>query len=209
MASRPAWTISNNTVNSKDFEFVWSAGFAVCQKQKNIVALHQSVMDSFDATTLEVSTKGLVDIGVKLSAFSLKLDGVFLENIYQSGKKYENGGPYLDLLEVSPKDSKKDERHKNSGKLIAYVYDNSNWLIEPKTAFYDYIYIKAVLQNFGENLDLSVFDWFTDIEFNPKKSVNCQARALTIFKLLQSNNKFDVLNSVDDWFIFHKKYVLG
>lgn len=208
MASRPAWTISNNTVISKDFDFVWNGGFAISQKQKNITALHQAITDSCDNTTLEVSTKGLVDIGVQLSAFNLKLDGVFLENIFQSSKKYEKGGPYLDLLKVSPKESKQDDRHKNSGKLVAFVYDGFDWSLEPKTAFYDYIYIKAVLQNFGENLDLSEYDWFTDIEFNPKKSINCQARALTIFKLLQSKN-FDVLNSVEDWITFHKKYVLG
>ena len=91
--------------------------------------------------------------------------------------KYENGGPYLDLLNVSPKQAKRDERHCNSGKLVGFVRNDEIWTLEPKTAFYDYIYISALIKNFGYDLNISEYQWFTDIEFNPQKSINCQARA--------------------------------
>ena len=214
MANRPAWHIVDVQVKSEEFEFKWNGGFAVSQKRKNITALHDSIYNKYKEKVLEVSTKSEVELGNELSAFNLKLDGIYLENIFQSSKKYENGGPYLDLLDVAPKDAKRDERHKNSGKLISFVYENEEWDLLPKTCFYDYIYFKSIIENFGENLDLREYNWFTDIEFNPKKSLNCQARAITIYKLIQKLiNENEILLKdlfVKDNFVnFHKKYVMN
>ena len=42
------------------------------------------------------------------------------------------------------------------------------------------------------------YDIFTDIEFNEKKSINCQARACAIYKSLRLSNKLDYyLSSID------------
>ena len=182
MAKRPAWTIENNCVVCREFEFEWNGGFALVQKQKNIEALHNSIVQVYpeSGNPLEVSSKGKVLLGRNIGAFSLKYGKVCLENVFQSAKKYENGGPFLDLLEVSPKEAKQDERHHNSGKLIAFVRKEDTWPLEPKTLFYDYIYVSALIENFGYDLDLSQYMWFTDIEFNPKKSVNCQARSVAV-----------------------------
>jgi hypothetical protein len=51
--------------------------------------------------------------------------------------------------------------------------------------------------------------WFTDIEFNPGKSVNCQARAVAIYKLLQEKKYFDVLININSWVVFHCEHVKG
>ena len=67
----------------------------------------------------------------------------------------------------------------------------------------------AVCEKFGTGLDLSQYQWFTDIEFNPKRSVNCQARAAAIYKLLQETDGFDVLTDRDKWLEFHRKLVLA
>ena len=209
MALRPAWTIKHGIVVGKEFEFQWNGGFAITQKQKNIKNLHQSIEKSTGDAALEVSTKSMDPIGVQLSAFELKVGNSYLENIFQSSKKYENGGPYLDLLNVSPKDAKKDERHKNSGRLISFIQDGIEWPLEPKTAFYDYIYVLAVIEKFGKNLDLSEYSWFTDIEFNPSKSINCQARAITIYRLIQEKSAFDVLKDKDEWIGYHISNVVS
>lgn len=210
MAKRPAWTINNNLIIKQDFEFEWNGGFAISQKQKNILNLHLAISKNSNDKVLEISTKSTVDLGMKLSAFNLKLNGYFLENIFQSSKKYINAGPYKDLLLVEPKDAKCDERHKNSGDLIAFCYDNIIWDLLPKTAFYDYIYIKSVLQTFDLNYldELITYNWFTDIEFNPQKSINCQARAAAILKYVYINDNFNVLNNKEEWISFHKKYVV-
>ena len=209
MALRPAWTIKDGKVIRQDFEFSWNGGFALSQKQKNILALHQAIKDATGQSALEISSKSTEELGRKLSAFSLKLSGVYLENIFQAAKKYELGGPYLDLLEVSPKEAKQDERHKTSGKLVSFVKDGEEWPLEPKTAFYDFIYVSAVIENFGYDLDLSAYDWFTDIEFNPKRSINCQARALAIYKALQLSDGDKRIIGKTDWVSFQEEIVKG
>lgn len=209
MAKRPAWTIKDNKVICEEFEFEWNGGFALVQKQKNIANLHNSIKMSKGETALEVSSKGTDLLGKNIGAFSLKYNGISLENVFQSSKKFEQGGPFADLLTVTPKEAKRDERIRNSGKIIAFYLDGDEWPLEPKTLFYDYIYIKAMCQNYGENLDLSEYKWFTDIEFNPKKSINCQARSAAIYKLLQENNMFEVLNEKSKWIEFHRNYVKG
>lgn len=209
MAKRPAWTIENNRVICKEFEFEWNGGFSITQKQKNIKNLHNSIIKETNESVLEVSSKGLTQLGKDIGAFSLKYNEVPLENVFQSSKKFENGGPYTDLMSVTPKEAKGDERLKNSGKILAFCLDGEEWPLEPKTLFYDYIYIKALIQNYGYNLDLTEYDWFTDIEFNPKKSINCQARTVAIYKLLKMSNKFDVIENKEKWTEFHKEYIKG
>lgn len=209
MTTRPALTIKDDQIICQSFEFEWSDGFAFSQKQKNIKAFHNAIKLSTKATALEVSSKGFDPIGTKLSAFKLKINGIYLENIFQSSKKYKNGGPYLDLLEVTPKEAKQDTRHRKSGNLIAFVKDGVEWEIEPKTAFYDYIYVSALLENFGKALDLSAYEWFTDIEFNPNRSINCQARSASIYKLLKKMDAFDVLKDKNEWIKFHIAHIRG
>ncbi len=209
MASRPAWSVEGDSVISKSFEFEWNGGFAISQKRKNINNIHNEIKEKKEGKALEISTKSEVEFGQKLSAFNLKLDGYTLENVFQSSKVYANGGPYVDLLEVEPKESKRDVRHSTSGELKGFEYKGQRWELEPKTMFYDYIYLLSVFETFDENelRELSNYDWFTDIEFNPSKSINCQARTVAILKyILQTGNK-EVLDTLEKWKDFHKKVV--
>ena len=60
--------------------------------------------------------------------------------------------------------------------------------LEPKTAFYDWLYIKALGNNKDLINEIRKFNIFSDIKFNPNKSLNCQARSLAIFRTLQERN---------------------
>ena len=136
-----------------------------------------------NAKLLEVSSKSEDELGVRLSAFNLLMyvsslnKSVPVECVFQAGKVFENGGPYLDLLEKSPRDAKRDDRLGNSGKLLAFEFEGERFPLEPKTYFYDYIYIKALKENPELADRLLEYDGFTDIVFNPEKSINCQAKA--------------------------------
>ena len=183
-----------------EVEFKYFNGFAVSQKQKSIADLHKNIkMINPSLKILEISTKSTDPIGIALSAFNLKffdenLDKEFaLENIFQSSKVFEFGGPFRDLFNVSPKDAKRDERLKISGNLKCFNYDNENWELEPKTMFYDWIYIKALIRNKELSKKILDFDCFTDIEFNQEKSINCQARSAAIFVSLCKRN---IINEV-------------
>ena len=53
------------------------------------------------------------------------------------------------------------------------------------------LYINALAENSQLTEEIMEFDAFTDIEFNPNKSLNCQARAAALFVAMK---KLDRLN---------------
>lgn len=211
MAKRPAFCISDHKIIQKNFDFIWYSGFALSQKQKCIASLHAEIIKKNPCVKpLEISTKSKSELGAKLSAFQLQYRRHSLENIFQSSKVFEHGGAYQDLLTVSPKEAKRDSRLRNSGKLTGFLFDNILWELEPKTAFYDYIYLKSVKDSLEieEIQQIADYDYFTDIEFNPEKSINTQARSVAILKLLLE--LFGELPDFtqEEFLKFHKNYVL-
>ncbi len=210
MAERPAFFIHNGKVIGKLFSFEWFPGFAVSQKQKSIESLHNAIMKSdADARPLEISTKSKEAVGVKLSAFNLRLNNHTLENIFQSSKVFENGGPYLDLLDVPPKEAKRDKRLHSSGSLKAFHYQNKDFPLSPRTVFYDYIYIAAVKESLAVHdiNAISDYNYFTDIEFNPAKSVNTQARTAAIIKLILDEYGYLPDFSEEEFIQYHKDHI--
>jgi hypothetical protein len=211
MASRPIFIPQPSgdlLVRTEYVDFEWSPGMAVSQKQKSISSLHEAAI-RLDICTkpLEISSKSESDLGVRLSAFNLKgatkkRDQAFtVETLFQSSKVFENGGPYRDLLNVSSRAAKKDERLQDSGRLIEFDLFGEKWPLEPKTAFYDWIYINTLAKN--ENLaeQLGQYDAFTDIEFNPNKSINCQAYSVALFRALTMRSLIsDILGDKEAYF---------
>lgn len=189
MAERPVF-ISKNTFpfyEERNTMFMFHSGFAVSQKQRNIVDLHRAFIDNNPGwSVLEVSSKSTELIGVKLSAFNVPyvLNGkeVSLESIFQGSKVFEKGGPYHDLYDKGPVEAKKDQRIRESGHIIGFSLDGTSFPSEPKDYFYNWIYSSAIYNRKDLISQLLRFNAFTDIEFNPKKSLNCQARTVAIVR---------------------------
>lgn len=172
----------------------WHPGFAPSQKKKNIVALHESAARAGYSPLLEVSTKSEEKVGQHLSAFNLKVRtkqyGMLpLESAFQGSKVFERGGPFTDLYETDVRMAKRDERLKESGRLVGFRFENLVFPLEPKTAFYDWLYISALYEH-REWLRDHIFHYagFTDIEFNPERSINCQARSCALLVTLMKND---------------------
>ena len=204
MAKRLIFVVEENKLKEKEIEFKYYTGFALTQKQKSIFSLHNEIKKIFNGNILEISSKSPDELGVKLSAFNLKvkIDGkdICLENIFQASKVFQYGGPYIDLLTASPVEAKKDERIKNSGRLLEFNIKGKTYSNKPMTAFYDWIYCCALYKNPKLACEIIDFNIFTDIEFNHEKSINCQARSAAIFVLLSNLDKLNVLNNYDDLF---------
>lgn len=187
MTIRPFFMISDKELYlEENCEFKFYTGFALSQKQKSIVSLHEQILKKYpNSNILEVSRKSENPLGILLSAFNLKLNingnTYPVENIFQSSKVFSLGGPYKDLLQVHPRDAKRDDRLKSSGELIAFELNGNTWELEPKTMFYDWLYIHALYRNKNLTNNIVKYNVFTDIEFNPNKSFNCQARSVAIF----------------------------
>ena len=217
MANRPIFVINDNKkelFKEVNIDFTFYNGFAVTQKSKSIQSLHDNAKKLGYENVLEVSTKSDNKFGWQLSAFNLMVDfdidkKISLECAFQGSKVFENNVQYKDLYLVESIAAKKDERLKKSGNIIGFEFEGNFWENEPKTAFYDYLYIKTLYSNYRDLLnELTKFDAFSDIEFNPKKSVNCQARTCAILvALVKFNLLEDALKSKDKFIeiVYQKK----
>ena len=194
-------------VLTEDIDFKWHAGMAPIQRMKSVEELHKSAIEAgFCKHPLEVSTKSIEALGKSLSAFNLsvkteKYQREFtVETAYQSSKVFEMGGPYKDILNGTSLAAKKDERLKTSGALTGFEFFGVHWLLEPRTAFYDWIYLNALRKNQWAADELSNYDAFTDIEFNPNKSFNCQAYSVALFQSLSGRGLLkDALESKESF----------
>lgn len=195
MALRPVFIpqqYGNIFVKRELVEFKWFNGFSFSQYQKSINSLHEKIKALyFIDTILEISSKSPELIGRELSAFNLKINFnntlISVENIFQGSKVFECGGPYTELLYIEAKEAKKKVSELNKYKLIRFEFNGVVWPLEPKTAFYDWLYINALFNSHYKK-DLMNFGAFTDIVFNIKRSINCQAQSAALFVALEQRN---------------------
>lgn len=216
MAIRPVFEADNEKyVKVENYEFTWYSGFSKLQKQKSFKDLHSKYLEKNKTKSiLEVSTSSDKSLGVKLSAFNLMIKDKLgkeicsIESLFQSCKKFEKGGPYKDIIYKSPIEAKRDIRLKESGNLICFYYKNEEWELEPKTQFYDWIYINTLHQHIDLREEILKYDAFTDIAFNPQKSINCQARSAALYVGLYRKNILNkVLKSKEEYleFVYEKE----
>lgn len=213
MAKRPVFipkTSGPLLVVGMPIEFVWHPGMSKSQKQKSIRSLHDAAKQTRGIEKiLEISSKSENELGIQLSAFNLMLNAngfkATVEVLFQGSKVFSKGGPYTDIYKKTSREAKKDERLKESGQLIAFRYNNRDWPLNPQTVFYDWLYLTALRQNPSLSEQLLEYDGFSDIEFNPDKSINCQAASAALYKSLAERGLLDLaLSSVDEFIKIHE-----
>jgi len=199
---RPVFVVSDREdmlVEEIQVLFDWFPGMSLDQRRKNIESLHKKFLQIHPGKRiLEISTSSPEEIGRATSSFKLKMlyEGQQkpIEVIYQASKVFRNGEQFLDLLDKSPLEAKKDKRLRES-ELDHFNYLGEKWELVPKdspqhmdplivTRFYNWLYINALDQNKKLAQRLVGFDAFTDIMFNPKKSYSCSARAVALYVAL-------------------------
>lgn len=206
MAKRPIFVPLPSTSNDRyvdeiEIEFEWVPGLAKTQKQKCIRNLHEAARKRGYSPVLEISSKSESRLGIALSAFNLKLKAkngkeLSVECAFQGSKVFERGGPFKDLYDVDSRTAKTDPRLRESGKLVEFRFEDWVFPLKPETAFYDWLYLTALWQNIGQNKErfieeLLKYRAFSDIEFNPNKSLNCQARSAALFVALYHRGEIE------------------
>lgn len=209
MATRPIFIVTENKkelFKEIEIDFQFYNGFSVTQKAKSIKSLHDAAIKKGYENILEVSTKSDNKLGWQLSAFNLMVDfdidkKISLECAFQGSKVFEGSIQYDELYQVESIKAKKDERLKKSGNIIGFEFEGEFWENEPKTAFYDYLYIKTLYNNYRDIIEeLVQYNVFTDIEFNPKKSLNCQARTCaTLVSLVRLDLLEEAISSKENF----------
>lgn len=186
MARRPVFVPDSDKpyVSEVSLDFEYFPGSSIQQKQRSIASLHASYVARFPSSrVLEVSSKNERDIGVQLSAFNLMIEypgrgSCSVECAFQASKVFLHGGPFVDLFNASSRAAKSDRRLRESGKLVGFKYFEHEFPLEPKTYFYDWLYASTLCRHDKLVEQVMMFDAFTDIEHNPERSINCQARSV-------------------------------
>jgi hypothetical protein len=117
-----------------------------------------------------------------------------LELAFQGSKVFERGGPFTDLYSRGDAEigqAKRDPRLQESGKLTGFNFEGTEFPLEPKTAFYDWLYCSFLWEHRNWATKLYAYAGFTDVEFNPQRSINCQARAAALFLSLMKRGDLE------------------
>lgn len=200
MAQRPVFSPdpTGALVREAPVGFEWSAGFALAQKRRNIEALHRAADRELSlAPLLEVSSRSARSLGVRLSAFNLRLPTreaggqLLLEAAFQGSKVFSVSGQHAEIYSMQAGGAiKAFMRQFSTERVVGFQFEGRTWDPEPKTVFYDWLYLRALtgLLRVRPRLmgELRSFAGFTDIEFNPRKSLNCQARSCALAIALSS-----------------------
>lgn len=210
MANRPVFFPRFDAVGVEErhYEFEWFPGLSKTQKQRSVASLHGAVRRGRpDARVLEISSKSTEPAGVALSAFNLKMERggapCSVESLFQSGKVFAGGiGPFPEMQARDSREVRSFVQMRSSGlPLDAFETDGVRWPLLPRTAFYDWLYLNALRANPELAAAVETYDAFTDIEFNPEKSLNCQAAAAALYRSLVHAGKLDEALSSQEAFL--------
>ncbi|MEI8141006.1 MAG: hypothetical protein WCI03_14210 [bacterium] len=203
MATRPVFIVQTLTPPSfgvvvEFVDFLWSPGMARSQKQKCIDSLHVAIKKQHQCNPLEISSKSRTPLGVDLSAFNLSFRDpsgrtVSVESAFQGSKVFRDAGPFHALYGAVARDAKGFFKDKMYGPLKAFNFYGKIWPTRPKTIFYDWIYLNFLFRNPPLASSILKYDAFTDIEFNPKRSINCQAFSAALFVALSRAGQLDAI----------------
>lgn len=174
-------------VREVEVEFEWFPGFAVSQKQKSIASLHRAADEAGFHPILEISSKSENELGVRASAFNLSFltkssnRKVSVEAAFQGSKVFAFAGPFPEMYDMTAREAKKEIRVRQNGTLTKFSFFGKDFPLRPRTFFYDWLYINTLHKDEELSSDMCRFAGFSDIEFNPEKSVNCQAFSAALY----------------------------
>lgn len=192
--------------------FDWFPGFALSQKRKSQISLHQNFPTAFrKEKVLEISGASLYSLGAELSAMSLKKRTekgfTTVESAFQSSRIYGTGeheiGPFPEYLFLNGKECKKLVKQQSQGlHSYRYLFDEMEFSAPDYhiSLFYDYLYLNALCEEenyaVAEKLLKEGYTAFTDLA---TRALNSQARAAAIFVALVKNGMIEQVKDYDSY----------
>ena len=217
MATRPVFIATREEpihVQSLDVDFHWLPGQSTSRKKERVRSLHDAAKRQGLVPLLEISTKSDDALGRSLSAFNLEFQSsthgtLTVESAFQGSKIFASGGPHTEVYRLSPVAGRRFLESVDTRQLVGFEFEGATWPLRPRSAFYDWLYVRALLQNLSKATNLAHFKGFTDIEFNPGKSLNCQARAAALFVALDALQLLpELVDSPEEFRLYHGRIVV-
>ena len=192
MAERTIFIPDKHSISSEEnYSFTWAPGLSKKQRQKSLASLNEVILNHHpNAKLLDISRYSFDELGAQLSAFNLTIESasgkkMSVECAYHGSKITKEYGHLTDIYTKTSMEAKKDPRH-HEGTLLGFKFDDLYFsLSDPRTAFYNYIYITALTQHPDLADQLMNYDIFTDIMFSWKNASACQAQACAIYVALR------------------------
>lgn len=207
MAERFFWTIEGGKIKRGLVTFKWESGTSLAQRKRSCLNMLKVINWHTGLNPMDISSASPVEFYSNLSAFKLMFDTRNVEQIYQGSKIFKGYGQASELYTKVGRDAKQTAKYLHSQyELVGFNWDGVDYPLEPTTVFYDYLYIQALLRNFGDKLNLDDYDVFADVQLGQGSNA-CQARAVCEYKLLKQTNLFDVLDTFESFLEWHKNHV--
>lgn len=209
MAQRPVFVVTDQAhgwVRVETVGFTWFPGMSLAQKRRSIDAMQAAARQRFpEVSFLEISTKSADADGRALSGFELCLEAgggrrMSVESVFQGSKvcrpAHAGGspsGPFQELYDQDAVTAKRDPRL-SACHVQGFRFFDTDWPVAdadaggspplPPSAFYDFLYFRALTRQPALAARALAFGGFTDLEFTPGRSDNCQAFSAALFAAL-------------------------
>jgi len=195
-------------VTVAEVSFTWVPGMAPAQRRKCAASLQEAVREAWPRLkALEISSKSGERLGVRLSAFNLGFESrrsggfVCVESVYQCSKVFAAAGPFPEGYRLNAAEARALVAEHADQPLQAFELHGERWPLLPRRAFYNWVYCHALRANPRLVQEVLRYSCFTDIEFNPSRSVNCQAYAVALYVSLTACGQLEQALSGRDAFL--------
>lgn len=192
-------------------QFDYFQGFALSQKRKCQIGLHQNFLLAYpQIKVLETTRASLHSLGAALSAQNLKkhtkLGITTAENAFLASRIYgehDERGPFPEFLFLSAGECKRLVVEQSHGLIARYYrFDGLDFYAPDHyiSLFYNFVYLNALCEEenkaVADRLLASDYSAFTDLA---TVSLNHQARACAIFVSLARNRLIDQVREYDSY----------
>lgn len=142
----------------------------------SIENLHREITFIFGGTSLDVSLNSDNAFGAKLAASTQELND---RTVFEVCKELMHGK-----------------------EVITDMDDNAG----VAAIIYDWVYIQAIIQRFGDTLNLNNFSFFTDLCSNMCASYS-GARSVAVLKALSANDNMEIIDDFERFSEWHAEHV--
>ena len=188
-------------------DFEWHAGTAIQQRRRSSKALRNAMYSAgVRARTLEVSSASDKELGIKLSAFNLKIlneeTGAMntLECLYHGTKRYQSGDRPVHLFGTDSLVAKKYEAPSSWGYKDGFEYKGVHYKGAGVGAslYYNWLYIYA-LATYNKELATEILSGgyvvFTDVQAKFLPQAVCQAQSCSQFVAFASKYTIEEIST--------------